>query len=165
MPALIVPRPTTIGHFLIGATIVIAVQVLVLMPLNLGFLGSPWPYAIIWAIAGWSVLGPDWRIGGLIFLLGLLSDAICGTYIGTNALIYLLSYGATLLISKTLGFSAKGELSESVVIIGFYIVSALLTGLIIGTIPNLLRMLVPALLTIALYPLIARFFVVTRDVK
>ncbi|MEK7661858.1 MAG: hypothetical protein AAB680_07445 [Pseudomonadota bacterium] len=56
-------------------------------------------------------------------------------------------------------------MSESVVIIGFYIVSALLTGLIIGTIPNLLRMLVPALLTIALYPLIARFFVVTRDVK
>jgi cell shape-determining protein MreD len=164
MPALIVPRPNTIGHFIIGAAIVIAVQVLILVPLNLGFLGSPWPIAIIWAIAGWSVLGPDWRIGALLFLLGLLTDAICSTNIGTNALIYLLTYGATLMFSKTFGFTAKGEWVEGAIIVGIYLFAALITGILIGSLPNLIRMFVPALLSIALYPFMARFFIVTRDV-
>lgn len=164
MPALIVPRPSSIGHFVIGGAIVVLVQMLSLVPLNLGFLGSPWPYAIIWAIAGWAVLGPDWRIGILIFFLGILTDYLCAATIGTNALLYLLTYGGTLLIARVLGFIAKGERIEGAMVFGLYLIAALVTGLIVGTIPNVIRMLAPAVLTVVLYPFMARFFIVTRDV-
>jgi len=164
MPTFIVPRPSSIGHFVVGAGIVAFVQLLSLAPISLGFLGSPWPFAIIWAISGWSVLGPDWRIGGIIFFLGLLMDIICGTNLGTNALMYLITYGGVLFISKSFGFLPRGEWMEAAIIVGLFVFGALITGVLTGEIPNLIRMLAPAIFSIALYPIIARFFLVTREV-
>ena len=99
-------------RLLIGTIIVAATSLLNLIPLEFGILGSPWPVGLLWAICGWSGLGPNLTTATLLFFLGLWVDILTAATLGTWAFIALSTHAATLVTAQYLGTNGLGRIGS-----------------------------------------------------
>lgn len=164
MSGFVVPRPSSYIHFIMGSVIVLAFQLLTLAPFNLEIVGQVWPVAIIWAIGGWAIIGPDYKIGAIVFFLGLTMDVISGISLGTYALLYLFCYAGVLLKFKFITIAPHGSFGEGALIGIIYILASILAGILTGNIPNIFQIIIPCCSAVILYRFMVKFFIITKDV-
>jgi hypothetical protein len=151
-------------RFLLGALLVAAVSLLQLIQLGFGgFSGSFWPLAYLWAICGWSGLGPRVTSAVAIFALGVWLDSLTGAPLGTWPLIGLASHGLTLLSDNFLVTLDLGPLGACALTACFMLVMMMLWGLLRDHQWHILSMLPATIGAVALYPLFAPLFEMAED--
>lgn len=135
-----------------------ALTLLTVLPLQSPGLGVAGP---VWTLMGlyyWALYRPDLMPVGTVFLLGLMLDALSGTPLGSNALVFLGTHW--LVVNQRRFFYGK---SFAVVWLGFGLVAAstfaatwLLTCLWHGTVLDPRGVVFRYLVTVALFPLVFR---------
>ena len=108
-------RLATRQRLLLGTLVVAAVNLLSLVPLELGPFGSPWPIGLLWAACGWAGLGANVTTASALFVLGLWADALSGAPFGTWSAVALLTHGITILLLQYVGLANLGKIGNSMV--------------------------------------------------
>lgn len=131
---------------------------LTVLPLQVPGLGVTGP---VWTIMGlyyWALYRPDLMPAVTVFLVGLMLDALSGTPLGGNALVFLMAH--RLVVTQRRFFYGK---PFAIVWLGFGLVAAgafaaswLLTSLWHGTIIGQRILVLQYTLTVCLFPLVFR---------
>jgi hypothetical protein len=156
-------RLATRQRLLVGAMIVAGTSLLNLIAFELGPFGSPWPIALLWAVCGWTGLGPNVATSFLLFILGLWVDTLTGAQLGTWAFVALISHSVLLLFARFLGTGTLGRVGSSVVCGGVMFVVMLALGFWQHGGFYILGLLLPLIIAVALYRFVGGVFELSED--
>ena len=156
-PAAVVGHAQRGARGAVPALSFVILLVLVLAPAPIAFFGGVAPALPLMAIYYWVMLRPDLMPRTLVFVAGLLEDALMGVPLGVHALVYLLAHVA--ILSQRQFIAGKpfwlfwcgfGLLAPVALALRWTIVSALRGELLA---PDMVA--VNILLTLVLFPAIA----------
>lgn len=150
-------RLFTVACFLVGFCF------LNLIPISFGILGSIWPIAPIWAIGAWANDGPSVKYALVLFAIGILMDAISAANLGVFASVYILTYGAYLLKVRFWGHSSSARFSDALILAFIFVISCFFAGIFAKQWPNIISLIVPLSITIALYQKMVSLFVISGN--
>ena len=122
------------------------------------------PMLALMSIYYWSVYRPEWLSAPVVFFLGVIADCLLGGPLGLNAILYLFAYGITTsqrLILQSRPFRIAW-LAFGMVTVTCTALSWAIGCLFYGNLFDPLPFAVQALLTILLFPLVARAFIWTE---
>lgn len=131
------------------------------VPLGVPYLGSVTPAYTLMAVFYWAVYRPDLLPLGMVFVIGVLEDALSGLPLGVGALALLFVYGTALGQRRTflkrpfyiawIGFAILAAMAALLV----WLLIAVLNGSMIGIQPAMFQYAI----TVALFPCLAILFV------
>jgi rod shape-determining protein MreD len=135
-----------------------ALTLLTVLPLRVPPLGVAGPVWTMMSVYYWALYRPDLMPAVAVFLIGLMLDALSGTPLGINALVFLIVH--RLVVTQRRFFYGKPFV---IVWLGFGLVTAgafaaawLLTSLWHAKILDLDVLVFRSLLTLGLFPLVFR---------
>lgn len=138
---------------IISSLLLIFISIVVPVPSGYAF---NLPFVPILCLVGWTLLISNYFSIVNVFLLGIISDLLSGTPMGTNALLFILVYTLVNLFIKRVSikkFFLNFLVASSAIVI-FYLSQLLFIIVYAKLIPDLHYFLFNLLLTIALYPTI-----------
>ncbi len=143
----------------------VGLQLLNYLKIGILFGNSIWPLGIVWILAGCQKFGPDWRIVFWIFGLGLFMDAVFADPIGLNGACGLLALLILWGFNKYSPIVASSRIFLSSTALAAYLVSLIVIGTILGSMPNIIGLIIPSIVTIALTPFMFALFNIEGSVK
>jgi rod shape-determining protein MreD len=139
----------------------LALVLLGLVPTGLPYVDPVTPAFAVIAVYYWSIYRPEHLPAGVVFVLGLVQDALGGTPLGMSSLVLLAVFG--LGVSQRRVFIGKSVLVEwwGFLLVGSAAVAAswVLANLFYETIIDPRPAITQAVITIAAYPCVAWLFV------
>ena len=148
----------TIARQITPFGLTMALTLLTVLPLQVPRLGVAGPVWTMMSVYYWALYRPDLMPAVAVFLIGLMLDALSGTPLGINALVFLIVH--RLVVTQRRFFYGKPFV---IVWLGFGLVTAgafaaawLLTSLWHATILDLDILIFRTILTLCLFPLVFR---------